>query len=148
MRWAADVELSKKRIAVSEQQLMTPIPSNRQVGLVAGFTALAWLGEYVHNIADLPGLSIFSPENSLTALISAILFVGWRLLLYRRLMTWLLIVWTVLHLVGGGVVTVIPFSFLPFYPEQSLRHYLAHVFYGAAQIPLIAVLVWQLRQSR
>ena len=46
--------------------------------------------------------------------------------------------WGVLNLIGGGL-SVIPFPILPFYPEQSWRHYFFHVMYGAAQLPLIAV---------
>lgn len=129
-------------------KLINTPPPNRRLALVAGFTALAWLGEYIHNVIDLPDSTLLSPENSVTALISVVLFVGWWLLPYHRLTASLLIVWAVLHLVGGGIVTIIPFSFLPFYPEQSLKHYLAHVLYGASQIPLIAVLIWQLRQAR
>ena len=47
----------------------------------------------------------------------------------------------------GGIVTVIPFAFLPFYPEQSPRHYFAHVVYSVAQLPLLWLLVRRLRRS-
>lgn len=126
---------------------MTNFFSNRRTVIVAAVTALSWLGVYVHNVVDLPGLSILSPGNSLTALVSFLLFAGWWRLPYKRLMAWLLIVWATLYLIGGGVITVIPFSFLPFYPEQSLKHYLAHVLYGATQLPLLVILARQLRHS-
>lgn len=57
-----------------------------------------------------------------------------------------MIAWATLHLVVGAVITVIPFGFLPFTPEQSLRHYLAHVVYGLAQLPLIIVMVQEIRR--
>jgi hypothetical protein len=37
--------------------------------------ALAWLGMYVHNVADLPNLTLSSPENLLPGLV-------WLLLLF------------------------------------------------------------------
>jgi hypothetical protein len=35
---------------------------------VVAATALAWLGFFIHNIADLPGQSLFSPETGLPTL--------------------------------------------------------------------------------
>jgi hypothetical protein len=32
---------------------------------VAASAALAWLGFYIHNVADLPGQTLLSPETSL-----------------------------------------------------------------------------------
>ena len=43
---------------------------------------------------------------------------------------------------------MIPLSFLPFEPEQTVRHYFFHVVYGATQLPLICMLWAELRQSR
>ena len=126
---------------------MKSIATNRLVGIVTMFTLLSWLGEVVHNAVELPALTVLSPANSIPGLVSLILFVGWWLLPYKRLTAVLLVVWATLHLVGGAIVTVIPFSFLPFYPEQSLKHYLAHIFYGVAQMPLIGIMFLQIRQS-
>jgi len=39
--------------------------------------ALSWLGLFVHNSIELPPLNLLSPENSLPALVTALLFVGW-----------------------------------------------------------------------
>jgi hypothetical protein len=38
---------------------------------------LSWLGEYVHNRADLPQLTLLSRENSLVALVALALFLAW-----------------------------------------------------------------------
>jgi hypothetical protein len=124
---------------------MTSIHTNRQTGTVAAFVLCSWLGEYVHNLVETPQMGLFSPENSLTFLVSLLLFVGWWILPYKRLIASLLLTWALLHLIGGAVVTVIPFPFLPFYPEQNLRHYLAHIFYGLAQLPLLWAMFRQLR---
>lgn len=117
----------------------------RPVGLMLMFTLLSWLGEYTHNLAELPSLTLISPENSLPALISLALFGVWWLMPFHRTPTVLLLAWALLHLIGGAFVSVMPLGFLPFYPEQTLEHYAAHVVYGLAQLPLITLAVQRLR---
>jgi hypothetical protein len=120
--------------------------ADRPAALVALFTALSWLGEYVHNLFELPQLTLLSPENSIPALISLVLFLAWWLTPYRRAAAVLLLAWAILHLAGGAILSVMPLPFLPFYPEQSLQHYAAHAIYGLAQLPLIFELGRQLWQ--
>lgn len=112
---------------------------------VAILVALSWLGEFVHNALSLPTLTLLSPENSLLALIAASLVVGWRLSRSRRVVAAMLLGWGTVHLVGGGVITVLPLPFLPFLPEQTVAHYFAHLLYGLAQVPLIVAMVGHLR---
>jgi hypothetical protein len=121
--------------------------TRRGAGSVAASTILAWLGFYLHNVADLPGQSLFSPETGLPTLVTLVLFLAWLRFPSRRGTVWLLFGWGLLNLIGGGL-SVLPLPFLPFYPEQSLRHYVFHVVYGAAQLPLIALTGSWLRQSR
>lgn len=120
--------------------------TRRPIELVAAFTVLAWLGEYIHNLYELPQLTLFSPENSIPALVYLILFMMWWLLPYRRITAILLLVWTAVNLFVGAIITVIPFPFLPFYPEQNLEHYLAHLLYGAALLPLMSTMLRHWRQ--
>ena len=120
------------------------LTADRSLGLVAALLALSWLGLFVHNSIELPSLNLLSPENSFPALVAVLLFAGWWLLPTRRLAAALLLVWGLLHLVGGAIVTVIPFSFLPFVPEQDIIHYFAHFLYGLAQLPLIGVMIQQM----
>ena len=120
--------------------------ADRSHGLVAALLALSWLGLFVHNSIELPALNLLSAENSLPALVAVLLFAGWWFLPTRRLAAALLLVWGLLHLVGGAIVTVIPFSFLPFVPDQNFTHYFAHFLYGLAQLPLIGVMIQQIRR--
>lgn len=119
--------------------------TNRHIGWVAACTLLSWLGEFVHNRADLPHLSLLSPENTIPALIAALLFLAWWLLPLKRTTHVALLGWVLLNLIVGGILSVIPFPFWPFHPEQTVFHYSMHVLYGLAQLPLILIL---LRQSR
>ena len=56
--------------------------------------------------------------------------------------------WALLHLVGGGILSVLPLGLFPFTPEQSLGHYGAHVVYAVAQVPLVLVAVVAIRMRR
>ena len=114
---------------------------------VAALMALSWLGLVVHNALSLPALTLLSPQNSLNALIAVGLIIGWQLLRRQRVAAVLLLGWGAVHLVGGAVVSVIPFGFLPFVPEQTLAHYLAHAVYGLAQLPLIGAMIGHLRAA-
>ena len=127
---------------------LASVTDDRPAALVALFTALSWLGEYVHNLFELPQLTLLSPENSIPALISLVLFLAWWLMPYRRAAAVLLLAWAILHLAGGAILSVLPLPFLPFYPEQNLQHYAAHAVYGLAQLPLIFELGGQLWQRK
>jgi hypothetical protein len=47
----------------------------------------------------------------------------------------------VLHFVVGGLLSVLPWPFLPFLPEQTPQHYGAHAVYAACQVPLLVALL-------
>jgi len=110
-------------------------------------TMFSWLGEVVHNAVELPLLTVLSPENSIPGIIAAILFGTFLFSPFIRASAALLFAWGVFNLVGGGIVSVLPLSFLPFAPAQTLTHYLAHLFYSVAQIPLLVVTSRLLRQA-
>ena len=114
---------------------------------IAAYTALSWLGEYVHNLVDLPRLTALSPENSIPALISLMLFFAWWRLPYKRLAASAMLGWALVQLIGG-ILSVIPFGFLPYEPAQTVKHYLMHALYALAQLPLIAALIWQLKRDQ
>ncbi len=117
---------------------------------MAAVLALAWLGEYLHNLISLPHLTLLNPENSLTALAAVMLYAAWLKIPLNSLTSALLLAWGVLNLAGGAVISILPFEFLPlpYVPEQSLTHYAAHLLYGLAQLPLILLALKQLRPAR
>ena len=41
--------------------------------------------------------------------------------------------------IRDSLVTVLPLPILPFEPEQSATHYLAHLVYALGQVPLLVV---------
>ena len=48
----------------------------RWAGWIAVSTALAWLGFFIHSVAELPGQSLFSPETGLPTLMTVVLFLA------------------------------------------------------------------------
>lgn len=111
---------------------------------VPAAVAVSWAGFVVHNVADLPNVSLLGPEYVVPTLVYLALGVLWATRA-RRVAAYLLFGWCLLHLVGGAVISVLPLPFLPFDPEQSLSHYAFHVLYGLAQVPLLVALLRFLR---
>jgi hypothetical protein len=110
---------------------------------MAAAAVLAWLGMYVHNVADLPNLTLLSAENALPGLVWLLLLGLWWAVPSRVWPAALLLGWGLLNLVGA-FATVLPLPVLPFKPEQSLHHYVFHVVYALTQLPLL----WIVRQDR
>jgi hypothetical protein len=120
------------------------VPSTALVMIAA---VVSWLGLYLHNVADLPGQTLLSPESALPAVV-LLLPAGVWFTRYRRLAAGLFQGWVWLHLVGGAILSVLPLPILPFRPEQSLHHYAFHVVYGLAQVPLLITTIRYLRRTR
>ena len=114
---------------------------------MAGAVAVAWIGMYVHNVADLPNLTFWSAENVVPGLVWFFLFGLWYAIPSRAWPAQLLLAWGLLNLVGG-FATVLPLPILPFKPEQSVRHYTFHVLYALTQLPLLGVVRHELRRIR
>jgi hypothetical protein len=111
-------------------------------------TVLSWLGEVVHNALELPGLTVLSPEASIPGAIAALLLAVYLFAPYTRVALWSLLFWGLLNLIGGGILSVLLLGIFPFAPAQNLQHYLTHVFYGAAELPLVLTTMVQLRRRR
>jgi len=105
---------------------------------------IAWFGMYVHNVADLPGLTILSPENAGPTLVWVAVFAVWWLLPDRRWPTVAILAWGWVNLIGGAL-SVLPIGLSPFSPEQTMYHYSFHGLYAACQVPLLRVGHAQLR---
>jgi hypothetical protein len=109
---------------------------------------LSWTGMLVHNRIELPAISLIRPEYFIPTGIYIILLTGWILQAeHRRIWVWLLFIWVGIQFFVGAWLSVLPLSIWPFYPEQSVRHYLAHALYGLAQVPIIWHLVGFLHAS-
>jgi hypothetical protein len=111
-----------------------------EIALIGCAVLLAWLGMFIHNMADLPGLRFMSLETSGPALIWLLGYGGWIAAPGRRWPAVLLFAWGALNLIGGAA-SVLPLALMPFKPAQSLRHYAFHVLYAGSQLPIIA-LIW------
>jgi len=105
---------------------------------MAGAVALAWLGMYIHNVEDLPNLTLGSPENAGPGLVWLVLLGLWWAQRDRSWPAALLLGWAGLNLLGT-FVTVLPLPVLPFKPEQSLRHYAFHVLNALALLPVLVL---------
>lgn len=114
----------------------------------AAVTAISWAGLLVHNSREF-GLSATldlttgSLPMGLLALAMAISW--WRQAVARKLVAALAVAVGLIHLLFGGVVSALPLAVLPFTPEQSVAHYLSHLVYSVAQLPLIWFAVRSLR---
>lgn len=114
-------------------------------GRMASAFVVSWVAMLAHNLFELP-LTPVDIENSGPLLVDlALLLAFWRRPASRGVHMAIL-GWAGLNLVIGGVVTVLPLPVLPFVPEQSLSHYLAHVVYAVGQAPLLLLAVAALRQ--
>ena len=91
--------------------------------------AISWGSMLGHNLYELP-LGPLDPENSGPLLVAAGLGAAYAARPGSFLVALVAFAWGVLNLVVGGVLSVLPLSFLPFVPEQSMSHYGVHVVYA------------------
>lgn len=118
----------------------TETPGQRRVMLMGGAVALSIIGSLAHNIREFGAASLLASQNGELpfVVVWALLFAAWwRVPRVRGLAAWSLVGLALLNLIGGALLTAFPLGFLPFTPEQSWYHYLSHIIYGTAQIPLI-----------
>jgi hypothetical protein len=112
-------------------------PSTPRLLHIVAAAFLAWAGMVVHNLADLP-ISPLGPENMLPGFVWLVLLLVWFL---RPSAGWpaiLLLAWGSIN-ATGAVLTVLPLPFLPFAPEQSIRHYPFHGLYLLTQAPFLLI---------
>lgn len=130
---------------------MTPGPPNQtrsaahrwDMSMVAAI-ALAWAGFFTHNVAELPGQTITSPESLLPTSVWLATLALYVAPATRMVGAWAILVWTALNLVGGAI-SVLPLPFLPFEPQQTVTHYAFHGLYAATQVPLLVITIRTLR---
>jgi hypothetical protein len=117
----------------------------RSIGAPASIV-LAWAGMAVHDALELPDLVPASPEFLVPTAIYAIAGAAF-LRTGSRVSAMVLGGWTLLNLVGGGILSVLPLPIFPFAPEQSVGHYVAHAFYAVTQVPLLWI-TWRAASHR
>lgn len=94
-------------------------------------------GLFVHNLAEFPPSILLGPETLVPVAVTTLL--GVAMLRRPGRSTFVATAgWAVLVIVFGGG-SVLPLSILPFASEQSVGHYVAHVVYALAQVPLLWV---------
>jgi hypothetical protein len=105
---------------------------------MAAALAISWASMLVHDLHELP-LSPADPEDSGPLVIAIALGLAYAARPDSFLVAALAFAWGVLGLVIRGVLSVLPLSFLPFAPEQTLTHHGAHVVHTLGQLPLVVV---------
>lgn len=130
-------------VAVGFESGATQAPSALRVGFAL---ALSWGTMLAHNLYELP-LALGDLENSGPLAVAVVIGLAYWRRGGSRAVQWALLGWALLNLVIGGIVTVLPLAILPFTPEQSLDHYLAHVVYAVGQLPLTLLAVAALRHQ-
>jgi hypothetical protein len=112
---------------------------------VAVAMALSILGLVAHNLREFGFLALFSLSTGTIPMLIigvALILMWWQMPKARTVCQVLMIVYGLINLVAGGILTVLPLDFLPFEPEQSLSHYASHGFYSITQLPLIWIGFW------
>ncbi|MEX2047308.1 MAG: hypothetical protein WEE03_09090 [Chloroflexota bacterium] len=105
-------------------------------GVLTALAVLAYLGMLAHNVISLPQLPLLSADNLAPLVVYAGLIASYWAWPRSSVVAALLVSWTVVNVLVGGVLTVLPLPFLPFEPEQTPSHYVAHALYVAAGLPL------------
>lgn len=99
---------------------------------------ISWGSMLAHNLYELP-LGPLDPENAGPSLVALGLGAAYAARPGSFAIASAAFAWGALNLVVGGIVTVLPLSFLPFVPEQSVSHHAAHVVSTLGQVPLVVV---------
>ena len=123
-------------------------PLGASVQAMTGAIAASWLGEVVHNALSLPATVLLGPETLGPGAVSVLLAAAYARRPRSRIVQAVLLAWSLLNLVVGGVLSVLPIELFPFVPDQSVRHYAAHALYALTQVPLVWCSIRALRAGR
>jgi hypothetical protein len=85
---------------------------------VAGALSMAWLGGWVHEFYRVPTQFGFTLVSMLDLLVALTIFLAWWR--FPRSILPIYGMWVLLLLHGLGALSVLPFPFLPFVPEQTV----------------------------
>jgi hypothetical protein len=104
-----------------------------------------------HTVREFGWRGLVSPATGFIPVLGiqvALLVWWWRSPGSRReAARWLM--WTAaFQLVGGAILSVLPLPILPFVPAQTVEHYVSHLVFGLAQLPLLYVSIRGLVAAR
>lgn len=111
------------------------------------FAAISWLGLWVHELHRVPNLLGFTPDGDLFMLPVVTGLAIWWIRSHSNGALVALAVYGAVNLVGG-LVSVFPFGWLPFSPEQTASHYGVHIVYAVCQLPLLAITTTRIIRRR
>ncbi|NJD28186.1 MAG: hypothetical protein FIA92_07800 [Chloroflexi bacterium] len=118
-------------------------PTRRAMSLALALSGASMLA---HNLFELP-LSPLDVENSGPLVVDVILAAAFALRPRSFAAIVSIAAWGLLNLVIGGIITVLPLPILPFAPEQTVSHYLAHAVYMLGQVPLVVLSTRAIRSA-
>jgi hypothetical protein len=120
----------------SREMIDHRLPSAAAV-VLASFIAAA--GMLAHDVLEFGPAFLLRPETVIPLAIFGLFALLFWATPPNVIVNGLLLTWAMLNLVGGGILSVLPLGLFPFQPEQSLGHYVIHVIYAVAQLPLVVV---------
>jgi hypothetical protein len=112
----------------------------RAVALIVAVIVSA-LGLAFHTVREFGWPALLNPASGMIPVLSVqvALLVAWLRAGRQRTLTKALLATGLIELVGGAIISVLPLPILPYVPDQSVQHYISHLGYGIAQLPLIWV---------
>lgn len=132
-------------MAGTVERVRVPIATGAALPIswIAAGLAVSWLGLWAHEVHRAPYRAGLTLDGSLPmlAVLCGVLALG-RAFPARCYLFVGAAALGVLHMLGAAL-TVLPLRVLPFVPEQTPGHYLAHVIYATAQLPLL----WSVARS-
>lgn len=108
--------------------------------VMIGAVIVSALGMAFHTVREFGWLGLLNPALGMIPVVAlqVVLLRAWLRDNRQRGPTKWLLATGLIELVGGGL-SVLPLPILPYAPDQSLYHYISHVVWGVAQLPLIWV---------
>jgi hypothetical protein len=108
---------------------------------MAAAVIVSALGLAFHTVREFGWPALWNPASGMIPVLAVqiALLVAWLRADRQRSLTKALLATGVIQLFGGAIISVLPLPILPYVPDQSVQHYISHIGYGIAQLPLIWV---------
>lgn len=113
--------------------------SRPSAAAVFATSAIAAGGMLAHNVLELGAAFLLDPQTLIPLAIFVIVAIPAARQSAGRGRWLALLVWALLNLAAGGILSVLPTGLFPFQPEQTLEHYGVHALYTLTSVPLVVV---------